>query len=201
MARITRKQKPPQIYKAYRKYLPYLLTDFEGRCAYSMQHYLRAGGLTAMEVDHHNCHLSENTKNRYSNLFLSTKHCNGHKLGRPTKLERKSKLRFLNPCKEEDYGVHIFEDPETFEVWGATPEGRYHIRYLDLNAEHLVRERKLRSYARKGWKNTGPIEIDPDFPLNSTSAKSLDYIKDEINKMIPDIIQKKKPLSGNQISK
>ena len=53
-------------------------------------------------------------------------------------------MRFLNCCEESDYGVHIFEDPESNELVGVTPEGRYHIRNCDLNAPHLIEERAER---------------------------------------------------------
>ena len=41
---------------------------------------------------------------------------------------KKLGVRFLNPTKEQDYGVHIFEDAVTHELVGASPAGRYHLR-------------------------------------------------------------------------
>jgi hypothetical protein len=49
-------------------------------------------------------------------------------------------MRLLNPCKETDYGEHIFEDPATGELKGASPPGCTQIRICDLNAPHLVEE-------------------------------------------------------------
>src|SRR6266498_4434704 len=116
MPRVTRTQNPPRYYVTHRNYLPYLLKDFGERCAYSMQHYLRAGGMTAMEVDHHNPFRAD--RNAYENLFLATKHCNGHKLQDwPTAAQQTQGIRFLNPCIDDDYDHQIFEDPDTFEVW------------------------------------------------------------------------------------
>jgi hypothetical protein len=57
--------------------------------------------------------------------------------------------RFLNPTKEQDYGVHIFEDATSHQLVGTTPEGKYHIRCCDLNAPHLVLERKDRATLRR----------------------------------------------------
>jgi hypothetical protein len=54
-------------------------------------------------------------------------------------------MRFLNCCDEVDYGHHIFEHPMTRRLVGVSPAGRYHIRMCDLNAPHLVTERKLRA--------------------------------------------------------
>ena len=193
MPRILRSQTPPRYYQTYRKYLSFLRIDFDDRCAYSMQHYTRAGGLTAMEIDHHNCNLPDAVRNNYDNLFLSTKHCNGHKLAKPSERDIRLGLRFLNPCIEDDYGTHIFEDPDTFELWGDTPEGRYHIRNLDLNAYHLILERKTRHAARTEWEKEGLVTTaDPAADLDGTGV-FLSSMKGEIDRMIPPIIQKKKP--------
>jgi hypothetical protein len=128
-----------------RRVLEYLLRDFKGRCAYSCQHYLHAGGIRSMDVDHFDFRCKKDVNQDYNNLFLATRHCNGAKWARPTAKERAAGLRFLNPCKEMDYGVHIFEDPVTHQLVGTTAVGKYHIRCCDLNAEHLVRERSDRA--------------------------------------------------------
>src|SRR5437660_1771057 len=83
------------------------MRDFEGRCAYSCQHWSRAGGKTCMEVDHFDYEQKKHVRQNYENLFLATRHCNGAKRDRPTRLEKKAGLRLLNPCKELDYGPHI----------------------------------------------------------------------------------------------
>jgi len=58
---------------------------------------------------------------------------------------RKLGVRFLDPTKDQDYGLHIFEDPNTHELVGASPAGKYHILRCDLNAAHLVQERRDRA--------------------------------------------------------
>ena len=55
----------------------------------------------------------------------------------------------LNPCEEQDYGIHLFEDPATHELIGKTPTGRWHIDVLLLNAPHLVDERRRRAEMKR----------------------------------------------------
>src|SRR2546430_4603645 len=103
-ARIKRGPPPKKKLRAYNYRvvaLPCLRRDFEDRCAYSMQHLSRAGGLSAMEVDHYDASLRSRYRHQYSNLFLSTRHCNLAKRGRPTKAAEREGKRFLNPRSEE----------------------------------------------------------------------------------------------------
>src|ERR1700690_2436329 len=142
-ARITRKHFPSRglTRTGYRAAWESLMKDFESRCAYSMQHVDLAGGAKCMEVDHFNPHKKDDPIQDYANLFLASRHCNGSKRDRwPSNKDQALGLRFLNCCNEQDYGEHIFEDPDTHELVGVTPEGRYHVRNCDLNAPHLVRE-------------------------------------------------------------
>jgi len=148
--RVTRHQPRRKFTEStYRKAIPYLLSDFEGRCAYSLQHVNRVG-LRLMEVDHFNPNLRGPARNNYSNLFPATRHCNGSKQDTwPEPKFAKLGARFLNPTKEQDYGTHIFEDPTTHRLVGTTPAGKYHIRCCDLNAPHLVLERAERARLRR----------------------------------------------------
>jgi len=103
-----------------------------------------------MEIDHFDPTLKGRIRHRYSNLFLASRYCNNKKHGNWPSPEAQSKgVRFLNCCREQDYGEHIFEDPGTHQVVGVTPAGKYHVRILDLNAPHLVDERAERSRLRK----------------------------------------------------
>src|SRR5437870_5323534 len=89
-----------------------LLKDFESRCAYSMRHVQLAGGERHMEIDHFNPRLKDPARNRYRNLMLATRLCNLMKRDKwPKKWQSQKGLRFLNPCREQDYGKHILEDP------------------------------------------------------------------------------------------
>ena len=167
----------------YRKAWDCLALDFENRCAYSMQHTYRAGGQKCMEIDHFNPRKKRAPIQEYVNLFLATRHCNGAKGNRwPGPKEVRKGLRFLNCCTELDYGAHIFEDPDTHEVVGVTPTGRYHVRYCDLNANHLIEERKERTKLRQLLTSrtvtlTSGWQLPPEF----------EALKTVVQTMIPDI--------------
>src|SRR5947209_19033924 len=91
ISRIRRGAAPKKTFtnNNYRKALPWLLKDFDRRCAYSMQHVDRAGGLKCMEVDHFRP--KGKHRNAYTNLFPASRHCNGAKAQTwPTKSERRS---------------------------------------------------------------------------------------------------------------
>ena len=136
-----------------------------------------------MEVDHFNPNKKSDYIQEYLNLFLATRHCNGAKRDRwPTNRDRKLGARFLNCCRETDYGVHIFEDPDTHEVVGVTPEGRYHVRNCDLNAPHLVEERLERANL---WRllEERPFQIKSGFTL----PEEFRALKGVAEKMIPKI--------------
>lgn len=196
-ARIARREKVPRYYATHRTYLPYLMRDFAGRCAYSMQHHVNAGGETAMHIDHFNPHLAKHLRNRYENLFLATAHCNGSKLDFwPSKSERRAGIRFLNPCEEHDYGVHLFEDPITFELWSDTPAGRYHIRVLKLNAPHLIRERRMRHEFRKTLDAKGTFEFDGSMRELPDAVQGWQSAREWVESAIPVIVQKTRPRSG-----
>jgi hypothetical protein len=163
--------------------LPYLRRDFKDRCAYSMQHLSRAGGLSAMEIDHHDASLRSKYRHQYSNLFLSTRHCNLAKRNKPTKREKRQGKRFLNPCLEQDYDSQLFEDPRSHEIWGTTIPGKYHVIYCDLNAPHFVRERRRRTAIRKNLGITGAAFVSsPD-----AFFQTMQLLREEVELMIPEI--------------
>jgi hypothetical protein len=111
-----------------------------------MRHIQIAGGDRQMEVDHFNPTLKDPARNRYRNLMLATRLCNLMKRDRwPRKSESQQGLRLLNPCTEQDYGKHIFENPVTHELVGVTPAGRFHIDACDLNHPTFIWEREQRS--------------------------------------------------------
>lgn len=193
--RIRRAETPPRYYSNHRKYYPYLLKDFKGRCAYSLQHYSRSNGENGMEVDHFNPTLRGGLRNRYSNLNLATRHCNGAKSDKwPTAEDQSAGIRFIDPCAEADYGVHIFEDPVTFELWGATSAGKYHIRQLKLNAPHLVDERRMRTKIRALWARTGIYKFEGKLGSDEAAALALMQIaRQQADLMVSDIPQRTKP--------
>src|SRR5580693_3085136 len=149
----------------HREAFPYLMVDFQARCAYSMQHISRAGGPRNMEVDHFNPKHKPDCLQEYSNLFLSAGHCNNAKSDYwPTNKDRAQGGRFLNCTKEQDYGEHILEDPDTHEVVGVTPAGRFHVLNCDLNAPHFIDERTKRAGYWQTLSNTA-ITTKTPFPL------------------------------------
>jgi hypothetical protein len=151
-----------------------------------MQHVERAGGLTAMEVDHFDPRRKRDLWQCYENLFLATRHCNGHKSDRwPTRRQVRLGLRFLNCCLEADYGWQIFEDPNTHELIGSTPAARWHIRMCDLNGEHFVAERRQRA---KLWDllrhRLAVLQPQADYAV---VGRLLQALRVEVEKMIPEI--------------
>ena len=146
-----------------------------------------------MHIDHFNPHLKKEYFQEYRNLFLSTAHCNGSKSDRwPTNKERRELgWKFLDCTKEQDYGVHIFEDPDTHEVVGVTPSGRYQVLGCDLNAPQFIEERKNRA---KCWKM---LRSKPIFTVGFSLPPELLLVKEMVEKMIPEIPY----LSGEALEK
>ena len=161
-----------------------------------MQHTNRAGGLKCMEVDHFNPRRKRDAYQKYNNLFLATRHCNGAKHDRwESNKKRKLGARFLNCCVEEDYDVHILEDPETHEVVGVTREGIYHVRNCDLNAPHLVQERKQRTQLWDLIEKT-PLRIRNTAGGTTANAQAATEIAEALRKVVSEMVPKIKFLSG-----
>jgi hypothetical protein len=165
----------------YRDALPELMRDFGGRCAYSMQHYLRCG---LLEVDHFDPRLKNEVIQDYGNLFPASRHCNGKKSDTwPTREDLGAGCRFLNPCEEVDYGEQIFEDPDTHRLVGVTPAAIWHIRICGLNADHLVHERRRRAAHWAEIKRTA-ILVKGEHQKVGTLIKNY---REEVELMIPEI--------------
>jgi hypothetical protein len=175
--------------------LPFLLSDFENRCAYSMQHISRMGDPMYMEVDHFNPDPKGYARNDYRNLFPASRRCNNCKSNEwPTPEEIQQGIRFLNCCEEEDYGPHIWEDPSTHLLDG-TPAGRYHILMCDLNTTSFVEERTLRAENRR-------FLADPEIVAYVADAGIIGQIVrrfvDETARMIPPIPYREKTSEGQE---
>ena len=133
-----------------------------------------------------NPRLSARIRNRYVNLCLASRHCNNSKRRHwPTRPQIKDGLRFLDCCREWDYGEHIFEDAVTHRVYGVTPAGRYHVRMCDLNAPHLISERKTRSRLRLVLTSSPAIIRDLDKGLELFNLVQL--LNDITDRLIPPI--------------
>jgi hypothetical protein len=140
----------------------------------------RCNGSHSMEVDHFNPHKKNDAIQNYEDLFLASRHCNGAKSDTwPTRKERLSGMKFLNCCEENDYGVHILEDPDTHKVVGVTPEGRYHVRHCELNAKHLVEERKERAELWNMIENEAVT-----FKKGPVLPEAYDLLKKQAEKMV-----------------
>lgn len=158
-----------------------LKRDFKDRCAYSMQHEVHAGQL---EVDHFDPNQKKDKVQDYNNLFLASKHCNLKKLNwQPKKSEKEVGCRYLNPCREMDYGEQIFADPSSHELIGVTAAAKWHIRFCGLNATHLVRERANRAHFQNLILDV-PIRIR--FSIDA-AAKAIEAFQSVVEFMIPEI--------------
>jgi hypothetical protein len=158
--RITRKNFPKKPVKRtrYKTVKPNLLLDFDGRCAYSMQHQSRC----EIEVDHFDPKQKKDLIQNYNNLFPASRLVNITKSDSwPTASEQDKGLRFLNPCTEKDYDHVIFEDQRTHLLIGTTPAARWHIRMCGLNAHKLREERARRAEYLELLRDT-PVRIKSD---------------------------------------
>jgi hypothetical protein len=161
-----------------------------------MQHTNRAGGLKCMEVDHFNPRRKRDAYQKYDYLFLATRHCNGAKRDRwENNNHRKLGARFLNCCEEADYDVHILEDPDTHEVIGVSREGIYHVRNCDLNAPHLVQERRQRA---KLWDliEKTPVRLRDFGGRTTVNVQSVMELTEALRKVASEMIPKIEYLSG-----
>ncbi len=170
----------------YKKALPYLLKDFENRCAYSCLHQQE---IDVMEVDHFNPHLKSKKVQQYDNLMPSFGSCNRTKGSTwPSPADVAAGMYLIDPTREQDYGHQIFEDPKTYALVGTTPAGRYHIRVLGLNSPYLVNRRKIRSELRHYIKllpsSTSAAWIDP---ATGQQHQGHQVLQDVVDKMIPCI--------------
>jgi len=163
-----------------------------------MQHKRRAGGSDMlMEIDHFDPTIRGRERNRYDNLFLSSRYCNNKKRANwPTEPEQVKGIRFLNCCEEVDYDQWIFEDPKTHRVFGTTPAAVYHVRILDLNAAHFVEERAERARYRTLLYQSRKIVKDA-----MAAIEVFDVLKREVDFLIPPIAYrspKTKGLTGSK---
>jgi hypothetical protein len=138
-----------------------------------------------MEIDHFDPRLKDEFLQPYDNLFLASRHCNGAKSSVwPSRLEQSLGLRYLNPCREQDYGEHIFEDPRTHLLAGVTPAGRYHVRMCDLNADHLVAERRERAEI---WKLLRTAFTVKRHQTPEAATELAEALRKQAEQMIPEL--------------
>lgn len=148
-----------------------------------MLHVERTGD-SAMHIDHFDPRLKPNYHQDYSNLYLASDGCNKAKGNHwPTEAEqRRLGVRFLDPCAEQDYGVHIFEDPQNHQLIGTTAAGRWQIEICNLNASHLLIERGERASLQRIL--TGPGRIRGSLAL---ARKAIAELREQYERKIPPI--------------
>jgi hypothetical protein len=138
-----------------------------------------------MEVEHFNPNLVAQQRNEYQNLNLASRHCNGAKSDNFTDQDESGgELRLLDPCRENDYGSQIFEDSSTYELVGTTPNARWHIEICDLNADHLIRERRDRAELRDYLSNRSVIILRD---RSHDAVQFISGLRRIIDRMIPFI--------------
>jgi hypothetical protein len=144
----------------------------------------REVGREEIHVDHFDPRRFNAGKNHdYSNLLPAFAPCNRAKGAKwPSPEAQASGVRFLNPAVERDYGVHLFEDPDSHAIVGATPAGKYHLLQLGLNTEFLIRKRRNRSLARSLRPHIALIQGLPSF-----SERELMTILGDAETAIPEI--------------
>lgn len=131
-----------------KKIFPHLLEVFEHRCAYSRRHEFWTG-TSCLDIDHFNPTLTGKARDRYDNLMVATHLSNmAKKRIWPSLSDRRKGFRVLNPCKEQDYENHLFEDPVSHRIVSSTIPGRFHIFACNLNDESYVWERTRRANLR-----------------------------------------------------
>jgi hypothetical protein len=141
-----------------------LVRDFNGRCAYSMQHGNRLGGLGGLHVEHFNPNLKKEEIQAYENLFPVSHTCNTVKGKKwPSDEELRAGLRFLNCCEEIDYGEHIVENATSHELVPTSPAASFHLRWCGLKGgktgEYFRTQRQERT---KLWQILETYGVTPE---------------------------------------
>jgi 5-methylcytosine-specific restriction endonuclease McrA len=145
--RIIRKETPPPTRgrDGYLKVREHLRRDFDYRCAYCMIHEQQIGGTEGFWIDHFKPRSKDGRINDYANLYWACIGCNRSKgESWPTPAQRRQGARFVDPCREQDYGVH-FTKNEHGELVPQTPCGEYHVTRLRLNRLSRVAYRRARN--------------------------------------------------------
>ena len=113
-----------------KKTLPFLLEDFNRRCAYCLDpDEFRHPSLN--HVEHFNCKLRERARHQYKNLMLACATCNLSKHDKPVVNPLDKAQRLLNCTEETEFPEHIREN-RAGEWEAMTPEGEYHLAVIGL---------------------------------------------------------------------
>jgi len=133
---------PPEQFKQYESYKPYLRKDFEYCCAYCLRPETNFGGEACGEIDHL-CPQSvdEGLVCEYTNLYWSCRECNSNK-GRiwPSAEEMAVGKGFVDPCNDDLLEHYIFED--TGKITTLSSLGEYSVDAMLLWRDSLVNWRR-----------------------------------------------------------
>lgn len=125
-----------------RKALPFLLKDFEGKCAYCLDPgEFRHPSQT--QVDHFNCKLRERKRHQYENLMLACSACNLTKHDKPVVNPLDREQRLLNCTQENEFPEHILEK-EDGQWEPVTKAGEYHLESIGLREDCHKQKRAAR---------------------------------------------------------
>lgn len=131
-----------------KKSLPFLLSDFQKRCAYCLDpDDFRHPALN--HVDHFNCKLRERKRHQYRNLMLACAACNQVKHDKPIVNPLDPRQRLLNCTEENEFPKHIREDDNG--AWQhLSDEGEYHLTTIGLQEPcHTAKRRERRRNANQ----------------------------------------------------
>ena len=134
------RQESPPSFSDYRKYKPFLRTDFDYQCAYCESREPELGGEKRTHIDHYKPKKKfPNLATLYANLFYSCPECNQSKKDYwPTVSQRLAKQFILNPS-DHDFSRHF--DRSSANWRGLTLAGRWNISKLLLSSAEQVRRR------------------------------------------------------------
>lgn len=181
--RIVRKETPPPMRgrDGYLKGREYLRRDFNYRCAYCMIHEQQIGGAEAFSIDHFQPRSKGGPVNDYANLYWVCSVCNRIKSESwPTPAERRQGMRFADPCREPDYGVHFSENGNG-ELVPQTRCGAYHVLTLRLNRSSRVAYRRERNrLAAQFAESVALLEQVEQEPTTNLNLRIIAHLQQEI---------------------
>jgi hypothetical protein len=114
-----------KVFKDYKSYKKYLVTDFKRRCGYTDSPDWWFGGKSHFHIDHllpHSNPKHLHLKHRYSNLIYACSFINGAKSNKEGD--------FLDPC-DTDYNLH-FERNELGEIISKSKSALFEKIQFDL---------------------------------------------------------------------
>jgi hypothetical protein len=152
-----------------------------------MIHEQEGKGPEAFCIDHFKPRSKGGRVNHYPNLYWSCIPCNRFKGDQwPTAAQRRRGIRFADPCREWDYGVHFVEN-DFGELIPQTPCGEYHVTVLRLNLPWLCRQRRQRNAKQQRLAEALALQrelenalAEETEPESSQRRRLLAFVQDEI---------------------